>query len=83
MSSGVNMLRNSLNISYTTKPELFKLISFKSDQKRWKKYCHADLFKQSFVNFNVLILHKFSKKRFLVIYVTPVFVVYDFRNKLL
>ena len=33
MSSGVNMLRNGLKISDTTKKEILELICFKSDQK--------------------------------------------------
>ena len=43
MSSGVNMLTNSLKISDTTKTEFFELIFFQSGQKIWKKYCRADL----------------------------------------
>ena len=41
--SGVNMLTNSLKISDTTKTEFSELISFRSDQKIWQKYCGADL----------------------------------------
>ena len=36
MSSGVNMLTNSLKISDTTKTEFFELISFQSDQENDK-----------------------------------------------
>ena len=36
LSSGVNMLTNSLKISDTTKTEFFELISFQSDQKNDK-----------------------------------------------
>ena len=43
LSSGVNMLTNSLKISDTTKTEFFELIFFQSDQKIWQKYCRADL----------------------------------------
>ena len=37
MSSGVNMLTNSLKISDTSKKEFLELIFFKSDQKNDKK----------------------------------------------
>ena len=37
MSSGVNMLKNSLKVSDTTKTEFFELIFFLIDQKIWKK----------------------------------------------
>ena len=43
MSSGVNMLKNSLKIPDTTKTEFLKLIFFDSDQKISKKYLRADL----------------------------------------
>ena len=43
MSSGVNMLTNSLEILDTTKTEFFKLISFQDAQKIAQKYCRADL----------------------------------------
>ena len=43
MSSGVNMLTNSLNVADTTESEFFKLILFQTDQKARQKYCHADL----------------------------------------
>ena len=43
LSSGVNMLTNSLKISDTTKREFFELMFFQSDQKIWQKYCRADL----------------------------------------
>ena len=34
LSLGVNMLTNSLKISYSTKKEFFKMMQFQSDQKR-------------------------------------------------
>ena len=43
MSSGVNMLTNSLKISDTTKTEFLQLISCQSDKNIWQKYCRADL----------------------------------------
>ena len=43
MSSGVNLLTNSLKISVTTKPEFLKLIFFQGTQKIEQKYCLADL----------------------------------------
>ena len=43
MSSGVNMFKNSLKISDTTKKEFLDVISFQSDEKIWQKYCRADL----------------------------------------
>ena len=42
LSSGVNMLTNSLKISDTTKKEFLELIFFQSDQKNWQKYCRID-----------------------------------------
>ena len=58
-SSGVNRLTNSLKISDTTKREFSKLISFRRDEKIWKKILPST-FKQSFGPFNMLIVHKFS-----------------------
>ena len=43
MSSGVNMLTNSLKILDATKTEFAEVIPFQSDQKIWQKYCPADL----------------------------------------
>ena len=43
MSSGVNMLTNSLKISDTSKTEFFELIFFLIDQNIWKKYWRAPL----------------------------------------
>ena len=43
MSSGVNMFKNSLKISDTTKKEFLDVISFKSDEKIWQKYSRAYL----------------------------------------
>ena len=43
MSTSVNMLTTSLQISDTSKKELLELISFQSDQKIWQKYYSADL----------------------------------------
>ena len=43
LSSGLNMLINSLKISDTTKTEFFELISFQIDYKKWQKYSLADL----------------------------------------
>ena len=43
LSLGVNMLTNSLKISDITEKEFLELISFQSDQKKWQKYCRADL----------------------------------------
>ena len=43
MSSAVNMLRNSLKISDTTKADFFQLIFLKSDQKIWQKYRRPEL----------------------------------------
>ena len=60
MSSGVNMLRNSLKISDTSKTELLELISFQSDQKIWQKYCRADL-NCVWDLFNMLTVHKYSE----------------------
>ena len=42
-SSDVNMLKNRLNISDTTKKEFFDLIFFQRDQKVWLKHCRAYL----------------------------------------
>ena len=54
------MLANSLNISDTTKRELFELIFFQSDQKISKRYCRADPFRTLFGPFNMLTVRKFS-----------------------
>ena len=35
--SGVNMLTNSLKISYTTKTKFFELTTFQNKQKIWEK----------------------------------------------
>ena len=43
LSSGVNMLTNSLKISDTSKTEFLELIFFKSEPKIWQKYCREDL----------------------------------------
>ena len=43
MSSGVNMLTNSLKISDTAKTDFLELMFFQSDQKIWQKFCRADL----------------------------------------
>ena len=43
MSSGVNVLKNSLKISDTTKTELLQLIFFQTDQEIRQKYSRADL----------------------------------------
>ena len=43
LSSGVNMLTNSLKISDTNKKEFFELIFLHIDQKKLQKYCRADL----------------------------------------
>ena len=42
MSSGVNMLTASLEISDTTKTEFSEVIPFQSDQKIWQEYFRAD-----------------------------------------
>ena len=41
VSSGVNILTNSLKISDTTKTEFFELKLFGSDQKIWQNFCRA------------------------------------------
>ena len=41
LSLGVNMITNSLQISYTTKTEVFEVIFFQSDWNIEEKYCHA------------------------------------------
>ena len=43
MSSGVNMLKNSLKVLDTTKREFVEPILFLNDQKIWQKFCRADL----------------------------------------
>ena len=43
LSSGVNMLTNSIKISNTTETEFSKLIFFQVGQKREQKYCRSDL----------------------------------------
>ena len=43
MSSGVNMLRNSLKISDTTKTEFAEVVLFQIDEKIWQKYHRVDL----------------------------------------
>ena len=43
LSSGVNMLKNSLEIADTTKKEFLELIFFQWYQKIGQKYCRADL----------------------------------------
>ena len=41
MSSGVNMLTNSLKISDTTKTKIFQLTFLQSHRKMWQKYCDS------------------------------------------
>ena len=43
MSSGVNMLTNSLKILDATKTVFFELIFFLNDQKIWQDLSRADL----------------------------------------
>ena len=43
MSSGVNLLKNSLKISDTTRKDFLERIPFQSDQKIWQKYFRGDL----------------------------------------
>ena len=43
LSSGVNMLTNSLKISDTSKTEFLELIFFQNAQKIWQNNCCADL----------------------------------------
>ena len=42
VSSGVNILTNSLKISDTTKTEFFGLMVFQNDEKIWQNYCNED-----------------------------------------
>ena len=60
MSSGVNMLTNSLEILDTTKTEFFKLISFQDAQKIAQKYCR---FMQCFGPFHMLAVRECSDTR--------------------
>ena len=63
MSSGVNMLTNSLKISDTTKTQFFKLIFFQSVQKNMRKIVPCWV-KESFEPFNTLTVHKCSDTGF-------------------
>ena len=74
------MLINSLKISDITHTELFELIFFHADQKISQKYCHADLSSVS-VPLTCWLSISVPTRGFLGIYVTPLFVVYNFRNK--
>ena len=80
LSSGVNMLTNSLKISDTTKTEFFELVFFQSDQKIWENYRQADL---SCVSdpLTCWLSRSFLTQGFFGIYVTPLFGVYNSRNK--
>ena len=80
LSSGVNMLTNSLKILDTIKTEFFELIFFLNDQKLWQKFCHADLIIVSdpwtfWLSISVVT------RCFLGIYVTRSFAVYNLWKK--
>ena len=79
-SSGVNTLTNSLNISDTTKTELFKLISPQGDQKNMTKIlpCRFNL---CFGPFIMLSIHKFSDRALFTHLSSQLFTVYKFRKK--
>ena len=80
MSSGVNMLTNSLKIIDTTKAEFLELIFFQSVEKRWKEFCRAEL--SSFPDpLTCWLSISVLTRGFLVISVTPHFAVYNFWKK--
>ena len=80
LSSGANLLIKSLKISDTTKTDVLELISFQSDRKIWQKYCLADL--SSVLDpLRCWPCRSFLTRGFFVILVTPLFAVYNFRNK--
>ena len=72
ISLGVNMLKNNLKISDTTKTEFFELISFQSDLEKGEIYCLADL---SSVSYNLTCWFSFSflSRGFLAILSNPAF----------
>ena len=43
LSSGVNMLTNSLKISDNTQTQFIELILFQSNKRIWEKYCREEL----------------------------------------
>ena len=78
--SGVNMLRNSLEISYTSKKRFMGLILIESDQKITQKHCRADLSSvwdtlTCWLSISVLIRGILGFK------VTALFPVYNFSKK--
>ena len=78
--SGVNMLRNSLEISYTSKKRFMGLILIESYQKITQKHCRADLSSvwdtlTCWLSISVLIRGILGFK------VTPFFPVYNFSKK--
>ena len=80
LASGVNILTKSLKVSYTTQNDFFEVIFFQNSQKIWQKYCVADLTSLSdrltcWLSISVLVRGFFGIK------VTPLFAVYNFRNK--
>ena len=80
LSSGVNMLTNSLKISYSIKTELSKMMHFQIDQKIWEKYFPADLsnlLEPLTCSLSISVL----TRGFLGVYVTLLFAVYNVRNK--
>ena len=74
------MLINSLKISDITQKKVFSADFFQSDQKIWRKYCCGDLCSVSH-RLTCWVSISVPTRGFLGIYVTPLFVVYNFRNK--
>ena len=80
LTSGVNMLRNSLKISGTTKTEFFELKFFQIDKKIWQNCCLEDFSSVSdhltcWLSISVLT------PRSLGISATTLFAVYNIGNK--
>ena len=78
--SGANMLTNSVKITDTTKTEFLELISFQSDQKIWEKYWREDSCGVS-DGLTCWLSISVMTRGFLEIKTTPIFEVYNIRNK--
>ena len=80
MSSGVNMLTDSLKILDTIKTEFFKLKSFEYDRKIFQRFCLEDLTSVSDTLTCWLFISVLTRD-FLGIKVTTPFAIYNFADK--
>ena len=74
------MLTNSLKLSGTTKTNFFELIFLQSDQKNWQKYSRTNLSSAS-DPLTCWVFVSVLRRGFWLIWVTPLFPVYHFKNR--